>query len=90
MNRELSEQELEHVRAGFQNVRASKAMENELDIDDLGSVKAGLHSFDLAREEALKNPELYRDKSLDAIVEEIIASQEIENNSQDEVHGMRK
>ena len=90
MERELTEKELEQVGIGYPGTIVSPT-NDELDLNDLSNIGAGYANRNLAAEKALEHPELYREKSVDRLVDEMIAAEEhaaaIENSN---TQGMRR
>ena len=90
MERELTEQELEQITASYPVNQSVVVKDDELDLDSLDNIKAGMKSRELAAKTILEHPELYREKAVDKAVAEIIAMEEqtaaVENVSQ----GMRR
>ena len=78
MDRELTQEELMNVQAGipFGAVPQNNEASDELSIDDLDNVYAGPNRIAMD-EKALEHPELYREKSIDALVEAQIKAEEM-------------
>lgn len=85
MERELTQEELDQITAGYP-VNSGVVVEDELDLDALDNVKAGMANRELATQEAMKHPDLYREKAVDQLVEDMIRAEEqaaaMENVSQ--------
>ncbi|MGN1371895.1 MAG: hypothetical protein ACI4XM_06460 [Candidatus Coprovivens sp.] len=90
MERELIEQELEQVTAGYQVNQSVAEKDDELDLDALDNIKAGMGSRELAAKTILEHPELYREKVVDQAVAEIIAMEEQNAAMENVSQGMRR
>lgn len=75
MNRELTEEV--NVTAGVKNPDIHQVESGELSLDELDNI-LGEAPRAVAYEKAMEHPELYREKSLDKLVEEQIRREEME------------
>lgn len=75
MNKEMTEEELMKVTAG-RPVNPTPPSD-ELSVEELDNLLAGAPKK-VAYEQALEHPELFRESSLDALVEEQIKKEELE------------
>lgn len=87
MNKELTEQELMDVKAGMPVGFVPYVSEDELSLDDLDNVYAGPNRIAMD-EKALEHPELYREKSIDELVEAQIRAEELAQESETQKRGL--
>lgn len=85
MGRELTEEELMNVKAGMPNGVFGDNGSDELSVDDLDNVLGGAPR-EVAYGEALENQDLFREKTIDDLVQEQIKREEMEN-SEDHSYG---
>ena len=90
MERELTEQELDQIRAGYPVNPVVAVEDDELDLDALDNIKAGMANRELAAKSILEHPESYREKTVDQAVAEIIAMEEQNASMENVSQGMRR
>ncbi len=76
MDRELSEETLKNVKGGVPGFKYPEPETGELSLEEMETVIAGLNNRDVAVDNALANPDPYRQEALDRLVEEVIAREE--------------
>lgn len=87
MDRELTDKELEQVTAG--GVAPVETLSDELDVEQLDSVLGGVNQK-VALDVAMQNPELFRKKALDALVEQQIQEEERIAQQENTYQGLSK